>query len=358
MKTITTRDVANEAQVSLATVDRVINKRPGVKPATAERINQVIKKLGYVRDLSAANLAKKRTYKIRFILPDSDNPFMDQLKAEIEGIRALEMQQKTLIEITTVPALSVKALSSALLQAAREKLDGVVFVAIDNDEIKQTVNKVANSQTIPITIVSDIPSAPRAHFVGINNEAAGRTAASLLGRFLPCRQDLPQAHLPQKQKIALVGGSMSLMDHMQRRHGFEQVIAEDYPHLEILPMLEGHDNNQLTEQLVDELLERHPDISGLYNLGAANEAVVKSLQKHQAKHNNKIYAIGHDLLPATRRALIDGTFDAVINQDPAHQVRSAVRVARTLVDKRPILASKERIRIDIYLKDNLPDSGT
>ena len=78
-----------------------------------------------------------------------------------------------------------------------------------------------------------------------------------------------------------------------------------------------------------------------------------SLTKHQRAQ--KVCTIAHDLVDITRAGLIDGTFDAIINQDPAHQVRSAVRVVRALADNMPISGSKERIRIDIYLRDNLPD---
>ena len=57
----TVHDIARLAGVSLATVDRVLNGRPGVRSVTRERVNEAIASLGYVRDLAAANLAKGRT---------------------------------------------------------------------------------------------------------------------------------------------------------------------------------------------------------------------------------------------------------------------------------------------------------
>ena len=58
MKRVTVHDVAAEAKVSLATVDRVLNGRPGVKAATIERVNTVVKKIGFTRDWHAANMAR------------------------------------------------------------------------------------------------------------------------------------------------------------------------------------------------------------------------------------------------------------------------------------------------------------
>ena len=54
----TVHDIARSAGVSLATVDRVLNGRPGVRSVTREKVEQAIVALGYVRDLAAANLAK------------------------------------------------------------------------------------------------------------------------------------------------------------------------------------------------------------------------------------------------------------------------------------------------------------
>ncbi len=86
----TVNDIARVAGVSLATVDRVINERPGVRSATIERVNSAIQKLGYVRDTAAANLARSRTYNFLFILPASDNEFIMSLEAQIAERTAKE----------------------------------------------------------------------------------------------------------------------------------------------------------------------------------------------------------------------------------------------------------------------------
>jgi LacI family transcriptional regulator len=55
----------------------------------------------------------------------------------------------------------------------------------------------------------------------------------------------------------------------------------------------------------------------------------------------------------SRSALSQGRFDAVISQDSGHLVRSAVRIMRANSDRMPINPAQERIRIDIYLKENM-----
>jgi LacI family transcriptional regulator len=68
----------------------------------------------------------------------------------------------------------------------------------------------------------------------------------------------------------------------------------------------------------------------------------------------RIVVIAHDLTPRTRLALMDGTYDAVISQDVGHMIRSAIRVLRAKVEGQDILAAQERIRIEIFIKENLP----
>ena len=99
----TVHDIAETAGVSLATVDRVLNRRPGVKAATRERVEAAIRKIGFVRDMAAANLAKGRTYPLVFVVPRGDNSFMEGLKAEIEAAIARAPQERTEIAIRDVP---------------------------------------------------------------------------------------------------------------------------------------------------------------------------------------------------------------------------------------------------------------
>jgi LacI family transcriptional regulator len=191
-------------------------------------------------------------------------------------------------------------------------------------------------------LVSDVPSSKRDHFVGIDNVAAGRTAATLLGRFIG----------PRPGRVGVVLGSRALRDHAERLFGFEQVMATEHPHLQLLPPFEGHDDSQRTELLVAKLLKRDPALAGLYSIGAGNRGIQAALAASgRAEH---VVWVCHELTPHARRALLEGVADAVINQDPGHEVRSACRLALARLSGERVLPDQERIHIDIFLKDNLP----
>src|ERR1700733_6909966 len=83
----TTRDIAKAAGVSLATVDRVLNGRPRVSQAAVDAVTRAIDQLGFVRNISAANLAKSKIYRFAFLLPKAGDQFLETVVARIEEAR-------------------------------------------------------------------------------------------------------------------------------------------------------------------------------------------------------------------------------------------------------------------------------
>jgi len=83
----TTKDLAKAAGVSRATVDRVLNERPGVQKKTIRAVNAAIEELGFVRNMSAANLAKGRVYRLLFLLPRIGGEFLQGIEREIGALR-------------------------------------------------------------------------------------------------------------------------------------------------------------------------------------------------------------------------------------------------------------------------------
>lgn len=341
MARTTLQDVARTAGVSLATVDRVLNRRPGVHAETAERVQQAVDLLKYRPDRLAARLARGRDHRFQFVLPVGNNAFMDALEHEVRAAAERFADERVHIAITHVDVFDGEVLASCL-ESLRGEADGVAVVALDHPSVREAIDDLTNSGTTVVTLVSDVPRASRAHYVGIDNSAAGRTAASLLGRFLAGREG----------KVGLIAGSIALRDHIERQLGFEQVITRDYPNLHLLPVREGRDEDTRVAELAASLLKDHPDLIGIYNAGAGNAGIVSALES--AGRARDVVFIAHELTPFSRRHLIRGTIDAIINQDPGHEARSATRLLMAEREGIPIYAGQERIRIDIFLRENVP----
>jgi LacI family transcriptional regulator len=338
---VTLDDVAREANVSLATADRVINRREGVRPQTIAQVERAISKLGYRANVAAARLARNRSLRFAFLLPSTANPFMTELAAQVTATAEWLAPQQAFIDVVYVDVFDPWAAATAL-HALPPVYDGVALVALDHPAVRAAINEAVARGIHVVTLVSDAPSAQRAHYVGIDNPAAGRTAATLMGRFLNGRGGT----------IGVILGSMALRDHAERLFGFLQVLSGEHPHLRPLPTCEGRDDPDRNRAIVAEMLARQPDLVGIYNAGAGNPGVAAALEASGRARN--VVWIGHELTSDARRWLLDGTADAVINQDAGHEARSAARILLAHCEGAPILPAQERIRIEIFVRDNLP----
>lgn len=335
----TIHDVARIAGVSLSTVDRVLNAREGVRRATQVRVTKVMQQLGYERNVAAANLARRRQYRLLFVLPAGGNSFMRGLEQQIAARAGA--WEFTSIAVMTVPPFDDAALAGALLDIDPAQTDGVAVVATDSAAVRAALAALRDKGVAVVTLVSDLPSSRRQHFVGIDNVQAGRTAASLLGRF--CRGRMGS--------IVMVAGSMLVRDHAERRLGFEQVLFQEYPEQRILPPLEGFDDQDIVATRLSELLAQTEDVVGIYSLGAGTRGVARAMAQTRTDAPSVVV---HELTPHSRQALLDGTFDAVIHQDPLREITAAVGLLQSLIGGEAIDADAARIGIEVYLRDNLP----
>lgn len=85
-------------------------------------------------------------------------------------------------------------------------------------------------------------------------------------------------------------------------------------------------------------------------MGAGNRGLINVLSADTRKGR---VVIAHELTEHTRHALNAGILDAIIHQDAGHEVRSALRVLKAKIEKIPLAAGQDTIRIEIYLKENL-----
>lgn len=341
MGKMTLEDVAREAGVSLATVDRVVNGRMGVHARTIERVNAAIKQLGFLSDPHASRLARGRDYDFRIILPTGENEFMQNLAAEFRATRERHIEDRVRLSIKHVDTFDGMAVAAAL-EDLPSGIDGVAVVALDHPAVTEAINALADAGVVVLTLVSDVPNSRRAHYVGIDNFAAGRTAASLIGRFVG----------PRKGKVGMIAGSLALRDHIERQFGFEQIISREYPNLDVLPVREARDENARVEAAASALLKDHPDLVAIYNAGGGQAGVIAALEA--TGHVSDVIFVAHELTASTRRHLVRGTVDALINQDAGHMARSTARILTALREGRPIVPGQEHIRIDIFLRDNMP----
>ena len=133
--------------------------------------------------------------------------------------------------------------------------------------------------------------------------------------------------------------------------GFRHMLAEEHSHLEIVELREMLDDRERAYSEAAALLDRHPDLAGIYNIGAGNPGIARAL-KERGRERSVVF-VGHEVTEGTKSLLLDGTMDAVIDQNPRVEAREALNVLSRAV--RGQAGDYHPPRLQIVFKENIPE---
>jgi LacI family transcriptional regulator len=170
---VTITQIAEAAGVSTATVDRVLNSRPGVNPVTVQRVRDAMKELGGAAPMRGRPRSTD-SYRFAFVLPATRRGFFDQVDRVIAQA-AGDFRHQHITEVTRrLPASDAAAFAQELAQLS--DMDGVALLAPDTPPVKLAVNELVRAGVHVVTLFSDVAGSMRETFIGADNRAAGRTA--------------------------------------------------------------------------------------------------------------------------------------------------------------------------------------
>ena len=152
-QTITIYDVAREAGVSMATVSRVVNGNPNVKPSTRKKVSEVIERLDYRPNAVARGLASKKTTTVGVIIPNITNVFFSALARGIDDIAAMYKYDIILANADESVDKELNVINNLLAK----QVDGIVYMGYNvEDEMIKTI-KASRTPVVIAGIVSDDP---------------------------------------------------------------------------------------------------------------------------------------------------------------------------------------------------------
>ncbi len=335
-------DVAAAAQVSLATVDRVLNRRKGVKPRTVDRVLKAALSLGYMSAEEGRRLSAPRPPNVVFLLPKGANPYLRLLGEKVRAIAETGLRDDVPVRCFFIDSFDAGALAAALRHHSGWA-DGIAFMAIDHPLVREAVDEVSATGTRLVTIVSDLPHPGREAYVGLDNQAAGRTAAYLLGRFCRARQG----------SVALVAGSRNYRAHAEREMGFLSLLEELHPSPRVVGMREGHDDRNENYLHTLSLLDQNDDLVGIYNVGGSSDGIGRALRE-RGKGGDVVF-IGHGMTADTRRLLIEGIMDVVINSDPDQIIMQALACFSRSSEAPTHQDQRQRVLgMEVIFRENIP----
>ena len=336
---LTIADVAEAAGVSAATVDRALNGRGGVHARTRSRVMKAAESIGYVEGVASTRAAPVR---LAFVVPGGTNTFLATLGRALQA--AGRATQDVAVTVHRLDVYRPQMVADGLRRVAGDA-DGIGVVALDHPAVREAIRDLAAQGRRVLTLVSDISDVPRVAYVGIDNRAAGRLAGHLLGRFLTS----------PRGEVALFAGSLGYRGHEEREMGFRRICAEDFPGLEPLPTREIEDDSSQAYAAARAVLARHPALAGVYCIGGGVRGIAQALQERHRP--DRVVFIGHELTEHTRRFLVSGVMDAVIDQDPAAEAARAVQLLAAAIHGEAAPAPAG-LRTQAIFRENIPDIAT
>ena len=296
--------VAQRAGVSLATVDRVLNERGGVSPATARRVIEAARELGLRRLLPAPYA---RPLRIEVLLARSATPFLVRLTRAFGQIA--ETLDRSVILLRSSVDMTDPARTAARIAACGA--DGIIVYCEEHPANVAAIAAATAGGRPVICIVTDVPGSPRFAYVGIDHARAGRTAAFFAARM--ARRDGPA--------LVLTTG-LGFRAHRQRIDGFRDGLAQHRPEIAVAEPLASGDDPDRAYHLLARALQEAPDAVAVYNTGGANRAVAAAIGDH-ARRAGTVF-IGHELTEASIVLLRTGAMTLTIDQAPELQARRAI----------------------------------
>jgi LacI family transcriptional regulator len=305
MPKATFSDIAKQAGVGTATVERVLNGRGGVRPGTVEKVVAAALVLDYPRRLPDVHRGLLR---IEVILVRPETVFFQRLSRAFERIGAtlgpLVKVHRTFVEESDPRAIAARIASTQIRRA------GLILAVPDHPEIRDTVATAAGSG-LPIVHVVTRAAGSAGDLVSIDNYAAGRTAAHFLSR-MQARQGNVMALCHPIYQV-----------HRERMRGFSNYFLEQPRNDFNFHWIGfGRDDARRSGDLLFEALQADTDLVGLYNAGAANASLCNVLRRHS--RGQQVFFVGHELTENSAAALRNGVMAVVLDQAPEAQARRAI----------------------------------
>jgi LacI family transcriptional regulator len=336
----TIADIARLAGVGTATVDRVLNRRPGVNAETVQRVMQVVGELGSPQQPGRPR--RGENFRFAYVLPADDSPFLGLVDRQIAQA-AGDFRHQHITEIThRIDAADPAQFAAELAQVG--DCQGIALLAPDLPPVKLAINELVRSGVHVVTLFSDVAGSMRETCIGADNRAAGRTAGLLLARMAGGARDT----------LLLSSQATRLSAEIERRIGFAQVIEERFPSLRMLrtPDLPADDDGACAA--LQRFLQSDVDtarVAGIFNVGSGSAGVARALAR--AGLAAQIGVVAHDFTEEHRALLGANGLSYVLHQDIHYCVLAAARVLRALCENVRGALNVVQPRIEILTAENL-----
>jgi LacI family transcriptional regulator len=300
------KDIALQAGLGTATVDRVVNNRGGVRRQTVRRVEHAIREL---EQQEFSIIGPGRKFIIDFVIeaPDSfGRALRNAIAMELPLMKPVMFRSRTDIRLL----FAETEIGQTLDRIRKRGSHAVILMAPDTEEINAQVERLAGSGIPVIAVATDLPASPRIGYVGLNNLQAGETAAYLMRQWLPGKAP----------HVLVTVRNNRFRGEEEREIGFRAHMRKLFERPRFTELVEGASSSDPVGPQVFEALGRAPDIEAIYSIGGSNRQILKAFD---ARGRSPRVFIAHDFDSENREFLQSGRINVVLDHDLRQDVRNA-----------------------------------
>ncbi|WP_138477535.1 substrate-binding domain-containing protein [Dyadobacter bucti] len=344
-KIVRIKDIAEKAQTSKGTVDRVLHNRGRVADDVRERILKIIEELNYEPNFIAQSLKSQRTFNLVALIPDPHvDPYWEAPKAGLEKAEKELRQYGIYISQLIFNPHEVTSFIAKAEEATKENPDGVLIAPIFYKEVLPFFKEWATKDIPYVLFNTQIEHVDPLCYIGQDSFQSGELAAKIICFGLQSPGSILVAHINED-----ISNSAHLITKEEGFRNYFARKAEREKFRIVTKEINFSEGTSLDMQL-DQILTDEPQLSAVYVTNSKAFEIASYLER---KGLNDIKLVGYDLLKPNLDYLDKEIISFLINQNPLGQGYWGIhQLANHLVFKKEIQPIKF-LPLDIITKENL-----
>lgn len=309
--TVTLKDIAAAAGVSIGTVERALKRKGRINPQVAERIRNLAEEMDYQPNKIASGLVNRnRKFKFAVVFHMEGNDFWNEV---IKGIHKAEREIRDYgisVKLYFGKNFDAQIQLELIEQAITDGANAIVIIPINSPLIRKKLKELGQANFPIVFLTNYLNRVPCLTSIHCDYFRSGRIAAMLI-RQLSCSKGEVLAFLP----------SPVLLGNNYRSNGIQTYFKENPPSLILREIVELSGNPESDQRLILDKMKEYPSVSYVIYNGDAN-IFLSALSCVQ----RTIIPVLFDLSADGKQALIDGRIMSVITQAPKEQGYQAINV--------------------------------
>jgi len=344
-KKTTIQDLANYANVSIGTIDRVLHNRGKVSLDKRKKVEEAIEKLNFNPNLLARTLALGKQFVVCSLFPEatSNESYWSLPKMGVD--QGVEVHRDFGMELHTYE-YSLFDESSFVKHADAilgENPSGVILAPLFEKESSEFVQKLEERKIPYVFIDANIKNKHSLSYIGPDLKGSGYIAGKLLNSVLGPLDDILIVNMVKGFENS---AHTALVENGFRDYYNDNELGSErsIDVLTIPSTLQSDVSRELTKYYI-----KNPGIKGVF----VSNSRAHLISKYHALHELDMKVVGFDLVPGNVAELKNGNIDYIISQRPVFQGVTAVKTLFDFFVYKKSPSAVQYVPLDIIIKENV-----